>query len=276
MNLKRIEAVILDLDGVVYLESSLIPGAARAIAALRRAGLRVVFATNNASMTRGAFAVTLSRLGIPCARADLMNAAAAAASLCRSRYPRGARLYAFGSRGVVRELRAAGFRTIEARTRAAWERFRRRPPAVRAAVVHFSPGLTTWTLYAAAWALRRGADLVACNLDSTYPVSGGQLPGTGSLVRLLQTATGRIPVLVGKPSPVLFRTLLDEHRLTPRRTLVVGDRIEIDVAAGRALGARTALVLTGVATRADASRARPRPDLVVRDLPALARRLGAA
>lgn len=265
-----IRAVILDLDGVVYLEDRLLPGVAPAIAAMRRGGLTVLFATNNASHTRAGFARRLMGLGVPCAPGDLMNATHASVRWIARRLPRGSRCFTFGESGLAAELRAAGFAPVWCHRSADWRRFRAAPPRVGAVLVQFNRRLTYWDLCAAQLSLQRGAALVACNLDPTYPGVGVLFPGTGSLARLLQVSSGREPVLIGKPSPELFRTLLAEHRIRPRDTLVVGDRLPIDIAAGRALGARTALVLTGVDSRSDARRSAVKPDAIlpsVADLP---------
>ena len=276
MRKRRIRAVILDIDGVVYIEDRLLPSVASTIHALRRRGIRVLFATNNASLTRTGFARKLSRLGIPCAPNELMNAALAAADWLRRRMPRGSRIQVFGNRGLATELRAAGLTPVWCHTRAGFRAIRARNPGIRSVCVAFDTSLTHWDLCAAHLALQRGASFVACNLDSTWPVKGHLLPGTGSLVRLLQEASGQEPILIGKPSPELFRRALAPHRIAPRDAIVVGDRLDIDVAGGKALGTRTALVLTGVDTRADIRRHGIRPDAVLRTLSDLLRLPGIA
>ncbi len=275
MNFRRIRAVLLDLDGVVYLERTLIPGAADAIRALRARGLRVGFVTNNATATRAEFGKRLTTMGIPCRTAEVMNTSFAAARALKARLPRGARVFVFGRLGLAPELRAAGLAPVTVHTRAEFRRFRAARSTPRTVVASFDTDLTWWELCAGHVALERGARFLACNFDPTYPVRGGTLPGTGSLVRQLETSSRRTPVLVGKPSPFMFRLLLREWGVRPRDALVVGDRLPIDIAAGRALGAATALVLTGIDRRRDLARSRWKPDLVVRDLPALARLLDA-
>jgi len=266
----KLRAVILDLDGVVYLEHRVLPGVRAAIARFRSAGLGVYFVTNNANETRAGFARRLSRMGIPCAPDEIMNAAFAAAHTLKRRHPRGSIVYVFGPHGVARELSSWGFRPVTVRTRKQWEVFRKRPPRARAVVVMFDPALTYWTLCGANRALALGAELVACNRDSTYPGTDGALPGTGSLVSLLETSSGKRALLIGKPSALMFRLLFKEHGIAARDALVVGDRIPIDIAGGKAAGARTALALTGIDTTADLRRSRIKPDLVLKSLADLA------
>ena len=271
MRFDRIRAVVLDLDGVVYIENRLLPRVRPAIAALRARGLKVLFVTNNAETTRAGFAARLSRLGVPCRPAEIINAARAAAAHLRRTCPRGSRFFVFGRKGLWPELAAAGFKPVTVRTRAEWRKFQAAPPRLRGVVTGFNRSLTYWGLCAAHLAVRRGAQLVACNRDTTYPIRGGDLPGTGSLVRLLETSTGQRSLLIGKPSPVMFRLLLREHGLAPRQAIVVGDRLEIDIAGGRAAGACTVLVLTGIGRRRDVARAGVRPHLVLRELSDLLR-----
>ncbi len=271
MKLDRIRALVVDLDGVVYIENRLLPRVAKAIATLRARGLRVLFVTNNSDATRAGFARRLRRLGIPCRTAEMMNAARAAAVHLRRRIPPRARLFVFGIRGLARELVAAGFTVVTVRTRQEWDAFRTGYRRVHAVVTGFNRSVTYWSLCAAHYALTRGANLVACNLDSTYPVKWGTMPGTGSLVRLLEVSSGKKPILIGKPSPVMFRMFFNDHGLSPSEVLVVGDRIEIDIEGGHAAGARTALVLTGIATKEDVRRARRKPDLVLREFADLTR-----
>lgn len=266
MRFARVRALVLDLDGVVYIENRLLPRVRSTISALRSRGLKVLFVTNNAETTRSGFARRLSRLGVPCRPGEIINAARAAALHLARTFRRGSRFFVFGGKGLAPELAAAGMRPVTVRTRTEWREFRSSPARIRGVVTGFNRSLTYWSLCAAHHALQRGARLIACNWDSTYPVRGGDLPGTGALVRLLETSSGQPSFLIGKPSPVMFRLLLREHGLAPRQAIVVGDRLEIDIAAGRAAGVFTVLVLTGIARRRDVARARIRPHLVLREL----------
>lgn len=261
-DLSAIRAVIFDLDGVIYLGKRLLPGAVQAVERLRARGIKALFATNNAVTSRAGFARRLSAMGVPCGESEVINTAYAAARLLKKSAPRGKPLFVLGP-GLRRELDRAGLRVISVHSRAEWERLRASNLRVYAAVVGSIKGTSYWGICAAHELVRRGSRLVACNRDSSYPISGGTLPGTGSLVSLLECSTGRKADLIGKPSPYLFRLLLQEHGLRPREALVVGDRIETDIAAGRAAGALTVLVLTGIATKRDVARARIKPHLVI-------------
>ncbi len=266
MKTRPVRALLLDLDGVVYLGSRLLPGVRRTLRALDAGGVRCLYVTNNATMTRAAFAGRLRAMGLPCGPRDVMNTSWAAARLLLERYGRGARIAVVGEHGLPEEMSALGLRPFHARTRRELERLRASRSRAAAVVVSFDRTLTYWKLCAALDALLAGADLVACNLDPTWPAERGVMPGTGSLVRLLEYASGKTSLLAGKPDPTMFRLLLDEHGISPAEALVVGDRLDVDVEAGKRLGVRTALVLTGLTKRRDLAKRRPRPDYVLEGL----------
>src|SRR5687768_14865153 len=170
MSHRPIRAVVLDLDGVVYLEDRLLPGVAATIATLRRRGVTVLFATNNATLTRAGFARRLTMLGVPCRPDQLMNAALAAALWLRRALPRKAKVFVFGDRGLATELRTAGLVPVWCHTRTELRAHRAADRKIRAVCVSNDTSLTYWDLCAAHVALERGARFVACNRDSTWPV----------------------------------------------------------------------------------------------------------
>jgi len=263
---KKIRALLLDLDGVVYLGPKLIPGVKRSLLALANRGVKLLYATNNSTLTRSGFAKKLRALGLPCPDPAVMNAAFAASSVLRARHGRGARIIVVGEHGLPAELRKAGLAPLETRTRAEWGDWRKGARHIKAVVVSFDRTLTYWKLCAALDALNAGAELVATNMDPTWPSELGVMPGTGSLVSLLSFASGKKAFLIGKPDPLMFRMLLREHGVSPREALAIGDRLDVDVEAGRRAGARTAVVLTGLTSRSDLNRSRIRPDFILRRL----------
>ncbi len=252
------DAALVDLDGVVYRGSQAVPAAAEALAAAGSAGMAVVFVTNNAARTPAAVARHLSALGVPAAPEDIVTSAQAAARMLVERLDPGSPVLVLGADGLLEAVRERVLRPVsEAGAK---------PVAV---VQGFDPEMTYARLAEAAVVLQLGALWVATNLDATVPSPRGLLPGNGSLVALLRTATGRTPVAAGKPE----RPLHDEalRRTGARRPLVVGDRLDTDIAGARAVGADSLLVLTGVATPDELLRAAPdrRPSYVGADLMAL-------
>ncbi|MCS7235804.1 MAG: HAD-IIA family hydrolase [Armatimonadota bacterium] len=226
----------VDLDGTVYLGERLLPSADRAILALRAAGARVVFLSNNPLYTREDYAAKLTRLGIPTNPEDVINSSMVLVQHLVARAP-GARLFVIGEDSVKGELHAAGFRLVED------------PRDVDYVVACFDRTFDYRKLKVGFDALRRGARFIATNRDPYCPTPDGGLPDAGAVVAALEASTGRrLEEVVGKPSPVMARVLLQRLGTPPQDTLVVGDRLETDLALGKAMGSATAVVLTGATT----------------------------
>jgi glycerol-1-phosphatase len=252
------DAALLDLDGVVYLGGSPIAGAADALAAAVKHGMRLAFVTNNASRTPHAIAAQLTGMGIPATATDIVTSAQAAAHLVADRFPAGSPVLVSGGMGLRLAIRERGLRPVSTAAE--------RPVAV---VQGFAPDLSYGLLAEAATAIRAGAWFVASNADATLPSTRGPQPGNGSLVQLLVTATGQHPVVAGKPEPPLHAESVE--RVSARRPLVVGDRLDTDIEGACRGGADSMLVLTGVSQPADALLAPPgrRPTYIAADLTGL-------
>ncbi|HMC52107.1 MAG TPA: HAD hydrolase-like protein [Acidimicrobiales bacterium] len=239
----------LDLDGVVWLGETPIAGSAEAVGRLRRAGTRVVFTTNNSSMTVEQYAGKLARCGIEPIGGDVLTSAQAAAMLLE---PGSTALVCAGS-GVEQALAQRGVRAV------------RGGPA-DAVVVGWHRDFDFDRLAAATTAVLGGARLVGTNDDPTYPAPEGQLPGAGAILAAVAYASGATPVVAGKPNgPMvdLIRARVGEV------DVVAGDRPSTDGLLARGLGARFGLVLSGVIDGAAAASLRPAPDYVAEDLAAL-------
>ncbi len=249
------DAVLLDLDGVVYVGDQAVEGAVRAVAAVRQQGRVVAFVTNNAARSPDVVARHLNELGVAASADDVVTSAQAAAALLRSTLPEGARVLAVGAEGLWAALRAVGLRPVAA--------VADEPVAV---VQGFSPDTTWHTLLEACVAVRSGLPWVATNLDATLPTPRGAAPGNGAFVEVVRRTTGVEPQVAGKP----FRPLMEEavSRTGAQRALVVGDRLDTDLAGARAAGLPGLLVLTGVSGTTDLLTAPPalRPDHLAADL----------
>ena len=254
------DAALYDLDGVLYLAGEPVPYAAQSVGAAATAGLRAAYVTNNASRRPSVVAQHLRQLGIPAEPSDVVTSAQAAVRWLVERVPPGSRVLVLGTADLDDEVAAGGLAPV----RSADDR----PVAV---VQGLSPETGWRELAEAAVALRAGALWVAGNADSTYPSPRGPLPGNGSFVAALVTATGRHPVVVGKPEPQLHRESVE--RVGARRPLVVGDRLDTDVLGAVRGGADSLLVLTGVVDRAEllAAPDGSRPTYVSADLRGLLR-----
>ena len=219
-----------DLDGVLWRGDDPIPGAAEGVAQVRDAGLRVAFLSNNSSMVLDDVVAKLDRAGVKAAPDEVLTSAIAAAALLQSSIPAGSRVLVCAGPGVVEALDAVGMEVV------------REPPAA-AVVVGFHRTFDYEELERTARAVREGARFVATNMDATYPVPGGLIPGAGSIVAAVATATGSRPEVAGKPEAPTVALVHDRLGTTG---VVVGDRPSTDGALADALGWPFALVLSGV------------------------------
>jgi len=256
-------ALLIDLDGTVYSGGAAIPGAAESVRRLAAAGIPHLFVTNNSSRPPEAVAAALQGFGVPCAPEQVVTTAEAAAEYVAGRSP-GAKVYAVGEAGLRSALAAAGLALVE-------------DEPAEYVVQGIDREFTYRKLAAAVSQLLGGAAYVQTNPDRLLPWDGGYLPGAGAIGAAIREASGKEPVVIGKPSDRLMRYAL--RRLPAGcEVWVVGDNPYTDVAAGAAAGLRTALVRTGLlrAYGADGPlpAGAPEPDLVCADLPELLERLG--
>lgn len=256
------DAALLDLDGVLYLGPDPVAHAAETVRVAHAAGMRLAYVTNNASRAPAAVAAHLTELGMPAEAADVVTSAQAAARIAAERVVAGSAVLVVGTTALEDEVAAVGLRPVRTVEQAG-------PGGVAAVVQGLSPETTWRDLAEAAVAVRSGAVWVTGNVDATLPTGRGPLPGNGTMVAAVATATGASPVVAGKPEPALHEESV--RRVGARRPLVVGDRLDTDVAGAVRAGADSLLVLTGV-TGVDAVLAAgpgERPSFVGFDLRAL-------
>lgn len=232
------DAALLDLDGTVYLGGVVIPDVPAALAQARADGMKCVFVTNNASRPPAVVADILTAMGVPATSEAVLTSPEAAADMLAAGHPAGSRVLVLGTQHLIDCVRAVGLEPVRTAAEA--------PVAV---VQGLSPELGWPQLAEACIALRAGADWVATNIDATLPTDRGMLPGNGSLVAALVTATGLHPRVAGKPERPLLDTAI--ARVAARRPLVVGDRLDTDIEAAVMAGLPSLMPLTGVNTAAD-------------------------
>ena len=251
----RHDSALLDLDGVLYAGPAAVPGAVDAVARAREAGLRVAFVTNNASRTPQTVAAHLRDLGIAAEPGDVVTSAQAAAALVAADVPPGSAVLVVGGEGLDAAVVELGLRPV--RTAADG------PVAV---VQGFGPDVGWRLLAEGTYAVRAGLPWTASNLDTTVPTAQGLAPGNGTLVSVIAQATGRAPVVAGKPETPLYLEAV--RRIGAECPIVVGDRLDTDIEGANRAGFASLLVLTGVTTAADLVLAAPalRPTYVARDL----------
>lgn len=236
------ENVILDLDGCVWVGETPTPGAAEAVTELRAAGKHVAFLTNDGRRSPEEYVRKLWSLGIQASLEEVVTAGAAIQFRLAGHERTTA--YVIGSPAIYRHVNEAGHRIVNGT-----------PEASQAAVVVVAShdGFDYSELRAGTRAILAGAELIGANRDRTFPREDGMWPGTGAILAALEYATETTAQIVGKPEREIFRVALD--RLPPGRTLVIGDRLDADLGGAAAAGLDGAIVLTGVASFAEAEAA---------------------
>lgn len=259
--LKSIRAVLLDMDGVIYVGTKLLPGVQALFDYLVSSGRQWLCVTNNASKTPQQFVDTLAKMGVTAQPHQILGSAEAAAGWLRHQVNQhqwsDGKCLVMGQEGLKVALTSKGFELTDD------------PHAATYAVAGINFQLTYEDLARTALAIRAGAKFIGTNSDPSYPTERGQLPGAGSILALLATATGVQPQVIGKPNRGMFDQALQRLGVQPHEALMVGDRYDTDIQGAVPLGLLTAGVLTGVTTMAEWERANPKPTYVVPGLPEL-------
>jgi 4-nitrophenyl phosphatase len=255
-SLRDIQGIVCDLDGVVYRGDTALPGAVEAIAHMQAHGIKVLFCTNNSRATIAQYADKLAGLGIVVPTALILTSAVVLGEVLRERSPRPESAFVIGGDGVREGVEAAGVTLSD--------------DDVDVVAVGWDPTFTYDHLRRAAFALHRGAALIATNDDATFPAEDGRLlPGAGPIVAAVAVAGGVKAEVLGKPHRPMMEAAA--ARLSPAtRVAVIGDRPETDLAGGHNMGWRTILVLSGVTTPQQAQGLEPQPDTIVGSLAELA------
>jgi HAD superfamily hydrolase (TIGR01450 family) len=227
------DVLLFDLDGVVYIGGTAIPGAPEALQKAKQAGARVAYVTNNASRTPAAVAALLDGMGAPVTEADVVTSAQAAARLLADKLPPKSKVLVIGGTALRLAVRERGLVPVSTAAE--------NPAAV---VQGFTPGIDYGRLAEGGLAVRAGALFVGTNADATIPSARGTAPGNGSLLKVIEHSTGTAPIVAGKPEPPLHRESV--IRTGAQRPLVIGDRLDTDIEAAYNTGTDSLLVLTGV------------------------------
>ncbi|MDP4014343.1 MAG: HAD-IIA family hydrolase [Candidatus Nanopelagicales bacterium] len=261
------DAVLVDLDGVVYVGGHEVPHASASLHAVGTSGVHLCFVTNNASRTPRKVAEQLNGFGLDISADEVVTSAQAGAELVASMLPPGAAVLAVGGPGVAAALLERGLRPVDAQGSDS--------PldagSVSAVLQGFGRQLNWLALARGAQAVHTGVPWIATNDDMTVPTEYGIVPGNGTMVAAVAAATGRRPTVVGKPHAALLQEAV--RRTGSRSPLVIGDRLDTDIEGAHHAGLPSLLVLTGVSRTLDLWRAPSdrRPDHVGTDLRALLR-----
>lgn len=250
-----LKAIILDMDGVLWKGDQPIGDLPAIFHRIHQAGLKVMFATNNALNPLAYYRDKLNHFGLHVDSDQIINSAMAVCHLLKQDYPSGGSVYVVASQGTREYLAENGYTHAEEN--------------VIAVIVGLDKAFSYEKLARANRLIRRGARFYATNPDPTFPMPGEVAPGAGSVIAAVQTASQTMPIYAGKPSPTMYAMALKQLELHPEQVLAVGDRLDTDILGGQRAGCRTALVLSGIHQMADLAQWSPAPDLVAPDLDTL-------
>ena len=248
---------ILDLDGCVWVGDEPTPGVKEALQALRGGDKRIAFATNDPRAATEDYVTRLWGIGVQASIRDVVTVGGAVQHLLAETRP-GRTAFVIGTPALKKHVSDAGLRVLNGTDLAS---------RAEVVVIAGTEDFVYEDLRNASLAVRRGADFIATGRDPTYPQPDGMWPGTGALLAAVEVASESKAEIVGKPNPQLLLTALD--RLGEGRTLVVGDRVDADLAAAAGADLDAALVMTGGQTASDAEGADPPPVAVAETLAAL-------
>ncbi len=257
--LRAAKAFIFDMDGVLYRGSEPLPGVNDLLNALTIRDRRYMLATNNSTATAKMYVEKLAKMGITVPEEAILTSAMATRDFLTETLPPNSGLYVIGMPALREQLfSTTTFYPVQ---------YGEEVPA--AVVVGLDMDFTYEKLARANEAIRSGARFIATNADATLPTELGLVPGCGSIVAAIATASGQAPIVIGKPEPLILEMALERMGVAPEEAVMIGDRLDTDVIAGKRAGLLTVLVLTGVSTRDEIPRARVWPDLVFTDLTAV-------
>jgi 4-nitrophenyl phosphatase len=256
--IEQLDALVLDLDGVIYRGDRTIDGSPEAVRKLREAGKKLLFMTNNSTRHEADVIKKLADHGVVASEPEILTSARVTTDVLISRGLSDRRVLLVGGHGIRSALEGAGFELVDA---AQGDR-------ADIVVVGADRSFDYERLRVAADAVRNGAVFIATNSDPTFPTPTGLVPGAGALVAAIEIASGRSAEVIGKPQTPMMEAAAQRLR-SADAIGIVGDQPATDLDGGRAMAWTTILVLSGVIEAVEAGLVRPAPDLIVDDLAAL-------
>ena len=252
--IKDIKLFLFDMDGTLYLGDQLYSFTKELLAAIREKGARYLFMTNNSSKSVNAYIQKLGKLGIEATREDFITSSQATAYYLK-KYHSGQKLYVCGTRSLIEELEGEGF-TVTTDIN-----------EVDCIVMGYDTELTYQKLWDVSYLLltRKDIPYIATNPDLVCPTEFGSVPDCGSFCIGIKNATGRDPIVIGKPTPLMPQLAMDKWGVAPENTAVIGDRIYTDIKSGLNAGALSILVMSGETTKAILDASEDKPHIVLDD-----------
>ena len=260
----HIKSLIIDMDGVIWKGNAPIGDLSATFNRIRQRGLKFVFATNNSTQTSKQYVDRLKEFGVDAEPWQVVTSSQAVAHAMAKKFPRGTKVYMIGEDGLRIPLQEEGFEVLHLKNAS----------QAQVVVMGLDREITFQKATEATLLVRAGIPFYATNPDKTFPTPRGQIPGAGAWYSVIVTATDVQPIVAGKPFPFLLELSLEILGTKREETLVIGDRLETDIAAGQAVGCPTALVLSGVSTREQVEHWNPAPDIIANELSELVGMVG--
>jgi len=251
-----LKGLILDMDGVLWRDTQAIGNLPALFAKISDLGLRYVFATNNATKNIVEYQEKLQSFGLVVQPEQIITSAETTALYLKEHYSQGTWVYVVGSDSLKTVLLKHGFHISPA------DEFHN----AEVVVVGMDVGMTYEKIRNAALLVRSGAAFIATNADATFPTPQGLFPGAGTMVAAIATASGKEPLIIGKPFIAMYEHAYRVLALAPKEVIGIGDRLETDIAGAQRSGCLSGLVLSGVSTHAQAETWHPAPDIIAADL----------
>jgi len=249
MNLKELKGLIIDLDGCIYRGNTLIEGNDKAIEIIRSKGIKILFLTNNSTMTQEEYANKLNNMGIPTNPYEILTSAIATANYMK-RFKKD-KCYIIGEKALIEAIINEGFEIVNEEN----------AHLAKYVICGLDRNVTYKKITAACIAIQNGAKFIATNNDPNLPIENGYLPGAGAIVGAIRIATGVKPIIIGKPSKYIINMAIKRLGIEKSKIAIIGDRIETDIKAGKKAGIFT--ILIGNKFHKEFSK---EPDLIVKNL----------
>jgi len=250
-DLSSIKAVAIDMDGVLWLGNTPLPGLEKLFAFLRRHAIPFMLATNNASKTPNQYELRLANFGVTIKRENVLSSSLATAAYLQGELEPGSKIFVIGGDGIREAITEVGFTVMNDSSQ---------PVAAVVSAIDFE--LTYNKLKHAVLLIQRGARFVGSNGDLSFPAEDGFHPGAGSILAAIEAATGVTPTVIGKPEPYMFNVAVQKMGTKPEETAMIGDRLETDILGGQRAGLKTILVTTGVDNKASVREKGIEPDAI--------------
>ena len=268
INLSDLELFIFDMDGVIYRGNEPIEYAIKTIDKLNNLNKQIAFFTNNSTLTKSDYVIKLSKMGINCKKEQIFTSSTISAKSISEKFDSKTTAFVVGEKGIIKALEENNIQVLN-REYKSEEIMTNQDITCSLVIAGLDRKLTYNKLAAATQLISRGAVFYATNDDSTLPDKVGFLPGAGTIINAISTASGIRPLeTFGKPSPVGISLILKQTGISPSKAIMIGDRPETDILCAKNAGINSALVLTGVISENNISNISPQnmPDFIIKDL----------